>query len=490
MTVLSRLRRPALAAVAVVSVLGLAHAGTAATTATSATAPTYDVYTAPAGLAQDAGEPSLGVDPKTGAAMFQAFTQTAKVTFDDRTSPATATWSDVSYAGAVTSLDPILHTDRATGKTYSSQLLAACSIGSTTTDDGATWTPSTGCGIGTVFDHQTVGAGAYPASLSVLSNPLNAGRAWYYCAQVDVAASCARSDDGGVTFGPAVKTHDALLDGCAGLHGHLRVAPDGTTYLPNFDCNGTVANSVSQDGGLTWTVKPVTGSTTQDESDPSTAVGAKGTVYTGWEDGASDAVGSTPKIAVSTDKGTTWSTPVDVGTAFGIKNVQFPEVIAGDDDRAAFAFLGTTTGGSDQAAGFTGVWHLYVATTYDAGKTWTTVDATPTDPVQRGCIWLAGGSSNCRNLLDFNDIDVDAAGRVLVGYADGCVRACVTTPQTDYATTAGDYREDVGTIARQASGLGLFAANDPAAPVATATATAAPSPSATASGKGKGGKKP
>jgi hypothetical protein len=392
--------------------------------------------------------------------MLESGVQTVRVTFDDTVAPAAATWTDASYAAAVTSLDPILHTDHATGRTFSTQLLAACSIGSTSDDDGASWLPSQGCGLGTVFDHQTVGSGAYPAALSLLANPLNAGRAWYYCAQVDLAATCARSDDGGTTFGPAVKTHDALLDGCAGLHGHLRVAPDGTAYLPNFDCGGHVANSVSEDGGLTWQVRPIPSSTTQDESDPSTAVGAGGAVYTGWEEGASGATGSKPYIAVSHDKGTTWGTPVDVGTAFGISNVQFPEVIAGDDDRAAFAFLGTPTGGDDQAPGFAGVWHLYVATTYDGGTTWTTVDTTPTDPVQRGCIWLAGGTSSCRNLLDFNDIDVDRLGRVLVGYADGCVRACVTTAPADYATAAGDYREDVGTIARQSSGAGLFAAHD------------------------------
>ncbi len=275
-----------------------------------------------------------------------------------------------------------------------------------------------------------------------------------------LAASCARSDDGGTTFGPAVKTHDALLDGCAGLHGHLAVAPDGTAYLPNFDCNGKVANSVSTDGGLTWKVKPVTGSTTQDESDPSTAVGTDGTVYTGWEEGANSKVGSKPYIAVSRDKGTTWSTPVDVGSAFGINNVQFPEVIAGDGDRAAFAFLGTPTAGDDQAAGFTGTWHMYIATTYDRGASWTTVDTTPTDPVQRGCIWLAGGSSNCRNLLDFNDIDVDKQGRVLVGYADGCIKLCATKAPANYTTASGDYREDTGVITRQSGGLGLFAASD------------------------------
>ena len=46
-------------------------------------------------------------------------------------------------------------------------------------------------------------------------------------------------------------------------------------------------------------------------------------------------------------------------------------MVAGDADRAAFAFLGTTTGGNYQDAGqLPGVWHLYVAHTYDGGVTW------------------------------------------------------------------------------------------------------------------------
>jgi hypothetical protein len=48
------------------------------------------------------------------------------------------------------------------------------------------------------------------------------------------------------------------------------------------------------------------------------------------------------------------------------------------------------------------------------------VNATPGDPVQRGCIWSGGGSNACRNLLDFNDAQIDKQGRVLVAYTDGC----------------------------------------------------------------------
>jgi hypothetical protein len=140
----------------------------------------------------------------------------------------------------------------------------------------------------------------------------------------------------------------------------------------------------------------------------------------------------------------------------GIENVKFPEVIAGDDGRAAFAFLGSTTPGDAQQRDFAGAWDMYVAFTYDQGRTWTTVDATPGDPVQRGCIDNAGtigGACPYRNLLDFNDITVDKQGRVLVGYADGCSRTCDTGGPIS--------RTAIASIVRQSCGRGLFAAYDP-----------------------------
>src|SRR5262249_24577079 len=134
---------------------------------------------------------------------------------------------------------------------------------------------------------------------------------------------------------------------------------------------------------------------------------------------------------------------------------QTAETIAGDDNRAASAFLGTETGGDAQAADFLGVWHLYVAFTYNGGRTWTTSDATPGDPVQRGCIWNGGGSNPCRNLLDFNDITVDQTGRVLVGYADGCTGACVTDPTQNPSTGPASAQDAPATGARQVGGRGL-----------------------------------
>jgi hypothetical protein len=163
-----------------------------------------------------------------------------------------------------------------------------------------------------------------------------------------------------------------------------------------------------------------------------------------------------PGVAVSRDHGQTWTDRQVVGTEFGINNAVFPTLVAGDDNRASFAYLGTPTDGNYQDnATFHGVWHLYVDTTYDGGKTWVTSDATPNDPVQVGSICTAGTTcGDDRNLLDFIDTTIDSHGRVEVAFADGCIKTCVTDPKH-----VG--RDAYATIARQTSGKPLFASADP-----------------------------
>jgi hypothetical protein len=418
-------------------------------------APTYKQHTAPSALAKDSGEPSLGVDWKTGSTMFQANQNTYKVAFDD--AAGTSTWTDVTgnTTGQIT-LDPILWTDSRNGRTFVSQLLLACSAAEFTNDDGATWIPSQGCGEGTGIDHQSVGGGPFPPNLAPASAVYPS--AVYYCTNGAAATTCGRSDNGGVTF---TTVAPAFTEECGVLHGHIRVAPDdGTVYIPATSCHGKQGVSISHDGGTTWHVSYIPDSIAG-QSDPSVSAGADGTVYFGYSDGSGK-----PKVAVSTDHGDTWLPSVDVGEAAGVHASEFAEMIAGDGDRAAFAFLGSTTDGDFQDAGYGvtgdrysgGAWHMYVATTYDRGASWTTVDATPTDPVQRGCMWNHGGGSNCRNLLDFNDITTDAIGRVMVGFADGCTS--YVTPCSTSTATGDNKREAHGAIIRQLSGKGLFAEFD------------------------------
>ncbi|MCW2606693.1 MAG: hypothetical protein JWO60_1386, partial [Frankiales bacterium] len=217
---------------------------------------TFTNYAAPASLGNSAGEPTLGLNPKTGAVFFQSYTEFLKVTFD---AAGKATWDLKEHLlPHVTSLDPILETDPETGRTFSSQLFAACSQMEFTDDDGESFTPSEGCGLLAAVDHQTVGVGPYSATSKLVKNPVtDYPNVVYYCAQDIASGNCSMSNDGGLTF-PITSVAFATPDcGVGGLFGHLKSAPDGTVYLPPSRCNGGAAVSVSEDNGVTWKVRKV-----------------------------------------------------------------------------------------------------------------------------------------------------------------------------------------------------------------------------------------
>ena len=442
--------------------------------------PRFQVHTPPAAGPKtegiDAAEPSIGVNWLTekgtngGTSMYIALLETLRVTFDDSCpSSPTSLWEDVSFVTTnAQTFDPILYTDHGypggtgTGRTLISQLIfpagSAASASATTDDDGKTYKPSTGAGPGSGIDHQTIGGGgpfAAPVPTgATYPNPI------YYCGQLP-AATCALSVDGGQTYGPAIPVDTG--GECGGLHGHIKVGPDGTAYLPNKGCGSGQGVIVSENNGLTWDVRAVPGSATG-ESDAAVGIGRGdkvkqavtnkpiGRVYLGYAHGDSKAV-----VSTSDDRGLTWSTPVDVGAPFGINGTAFPVMVAGDDDRAAISFYGTSTAGSVQGPKFSGVWRLYVAMTYDGGATWHTVDVTPNDPMQRGCIWLGGGANICRNMLDFMGVDVDKRGRVLVGYNDGCAGAECSQAEPN---AIGNSYTALSAIARQTGGKSLFAEHD------------------------------
>ena len=452
----SRMRRRSrlLVALGLTAVAGMTSAS--ALSRPIQTGPTYRSYTAPGDLMADAGESSIGVDWKTGAVLMQGQLETDRVTFDAK---GNDTWSKVTGgATGVVTLDAIGASDSSTGRMFVSQLIGLGSLMVYSDNDGESWTMSEGSGLPAGYDHQSVGVGPYPSGSAKASGSFP--HAVYYCSQEIYAALCARSDDGGQVFGIGTPV---FTSDCAASHGHIRVAPDGTVYLPNGYCLGKQGVAVSTDAGTSWKVKTVPGSTAGDNGDPSMAVGRDGTGYFAYSDGAGRMM-----VTVTRDRGDSWTSGTDLTQQLGLGNASFPEAIAGDGDRAAVAFLGTKTGGNaqDQYFGMDashtryagGEYHLYIATTYDRGRTWKTVDATGKDPVQRGRICLAGTTctSSDRNLLDFMDINVDRAGRVLVSWSDGCTDACVKSN-----LVSDNSFSDKGNITRQSGGKGLFAAPPP-----------------------------
>ncbi len=434
--------------------------------------PRFKVNMSPPGLGNSAGEPSIGYNLNSRNAMFVASLQTLRVTFPENTGltddagdalpqSCDAQWVDRSgTTTSLTTLDPILFTEPESGRTFVSQLTGANSLFEYTDDDGDSYIPGQIGPPNGGVDHQTVGAGPYPegSPFAELAAVAGVDYAVYYCSQSIAAAFCARSDTGGATFGPGVPIY--TLDECGGLHGHVKVAPDGTVYVPNKGCGANQAVAVSEDAGNTWEVRKIPTSTPT-STDPSVGIASDGTLYFCYI-----AADGHPRAAVSSDRGRTWSNDTDLGAALGIEQAVFAQATAGDPERGACAFVGTATNGNSEALDFEGIWHGYVAMTYDAGASWHTVNVTPNDPIQ-GVGGICTSGTTCgsnRNLLDFNDLTHDERGRVLFAYADGCIGECVNDPVNANGFAAK------GAIVRQSGGRTLFAAQDPTEPATPAAA--------------------
>ena len=433
--------------------------------------PRYQSYTPPAGsgLGQNAGEPSIGVNWKTGKVFFQSDVQTLRVTFYDQLCSAfsKALWENKSPATSVEDSDPILFTDHQTGRTIAGMLLLLTgrNESSFTDDDGETWTPVQGSSMGS----------RHRSRDNRRRRPLR-----------------------GPPHEPSVsQRHLLLLPGHR--YGALRLEPgrraDLRTGGPDLQPDGMHRAARPRQSRPEWgglrsqrILRRPAGSHLHHRqqrhmddfahprqlpgsSDPSVGIGKAGTLYFGYQ-----ATNGHPMAAVGQRSGTTinWSPSHDVGSYFQIENTAFSTVVAGDDDRAAYAFLGSPAPGDFQDPNYRGVWHLFVAHTFDGGQSWSTVDATPDDPVQRGCIWMQGGANTCRNLLDFNDLTVDAQGRVLGAYADGCIGPCAHAANTAY----GNSYSALATIARQTGGKRLFRQFDPVEPVLPGPAMASAQQSA------------
>ena len=430
------------------------------------------------GGVNSAPEPTIGIPWNTDSLFFHAGSTTIKGVFaaDDN-----VTWSDVTPPYQVpTNLDPMLVADEDTGRILAGGLHGPCSVMMYSDDDGATWLPTGNMCSGAQFDHQSIGIGPKP----MVGNPQNLPQLQnaYYCGQLG-QIGCSVSFDGGVTWTAPTPSTGA----CGGFHGHWRISRvTGAAFLPVGDCGnqrGLLAvTAISSVTGFQFEPRLVAGSHPWIAGfDPSIGISRdNGWVYYG------DADHKGAFMALSKNEGNTWeqlpgadgtlTTWVDVGAFHDppIVAATFADVQAGDDDRAAFTFMGiewhpdidldyvqsdmifSCADRQDEL-----VWHYYAAFTYDAGQNWT-VTRVSADPVQVGGVYdsLGGHTGGCRNLLDFNDMDIDSKGRAHIGYADGCIGECAEVPSVE----SQGARSQAPRVLRQVAGNGLFAAFDVEAP--------------------------
>ena len=476
--------------------------------------PRYQNFYAPDGTSAQpgSGEFNIGFSPLTKHIFLMNTGPIWRLTTPENFVPlkpecCEALWEDKSSHGGNTGLDPILWTDQKTGRTLFSNATAGANFVYGYTDaaspfnDGDLWVEAAASPPNGGADHETLGSGPYPSSLSNLGTPQNQGEYVLYCSQDEVGANCQRSDDLGASYGPGVVATGpgaSNSQGCGGLHGHVHVAPDGTAYLPDNSCGSTQGGAFTLMGGITpWTEfsvqKPVgdadgpafTTVPQADGADPSIGIDSGNTLYYCYVNNQTGGTEGHVHVAVGKRNGSTisWIRDADVGVSHGVVNAAEVEAVGGSAGRAACGFIGTNTPDSPgnytyENGNFPGVWYAYIATTYDEGRTWVTVNATPNDPVQNHTgIWQQGGSgeNGDRNLLDFNEITIDDHGRVLYGYSDGChTDTCIHGDNLGSSSppdqNRGPYLERGAfmRVARQFGGKPLLAQFDPtpAEPVA------------------------
>jgi len=490
--------------------------------------PAFTEYKAPSTLDgyNESGGPTIGISWKTDNVMYKANRNVYRVVFKDDENPPFPVWTDVTpFPETVsTELGGFLHTDPVTGRTWAGNVAGPCSLMRFSDDDGQHWTPMADpCAVS--LGNASIASGPF-----ALAGTPAYPHAVYYCGQgmdprhtADNDMSCSFSDDGGVTFAPAVPVDP--LGPCIGGVGHGKVGPDGTLFLTNHNCGAANASLiVSEDGGLTWAFRALPCAAPADcdrgSFQPSVGIGTNGTIY------VAHAEENGIYVAKSFDKGVTWETLgqnnsmsgsappgwsgsyIDLGQVFisppcqdlvacplipgGIPwagypgdppviEAEFANVVVGDDDRAAVTFLGSTRPGvympgtpshENLCSSFADIheWHYYLAMTFDGGANWTVKRLTPADdPVQIGGIWDRGMlheasadlTPDCRNLREHNDLDLDSEGRIHLAFADGCL------PAAPGGCTNGKTSDRaVATLYRQSTGCGLLGAFDTPFPYA------------------------
>jgi hypothetical protein len=413
-------------------------------------------------LGHRGGEPNIGVTKKgtvfetAGENVMKSTDhgRTWKIAFNLTTAFPDAVQQDPNTHQLTRSSDPMLWVDPVTSRVFAVFMTGLyCSNFITSDDDGATWLmdPMT-CGL-PVNDHEKVATSLKwgPTTSMLPTNPVYPDVV-YYCYNKLAASDCAVSYDGGLKFQLDQPVVVAARDGCGGINGVPAPFPDGSMALPvGAGCAGPVV-AVTEDNGVTWTVRHGPTKVGSEELDPDVTVTKDGTAY--LVDRGKD---HEMYLYRSKDKFVTWDGPWRVSPP-DVKSTVFAGITSGDDGRIAMAYLGNrdTTMEPSKAPNATR-WNLYVTFSLDAesaSPTFVTKQVNPdSDPVQIGCVWLNGGSNPCRNLLDFIDVTSDADGRVFVALTDGCTVGCANNASaTDNQSRARD-----GAVAVVVDGPSLLA---------------------------------
>ncbi|MDP9181643.1 MAG: hypothetical protein M3P04_02550 [Actinomycetota bacterium] len=239
----------------------------------------------------------------------------------------------------------------------------------------------------------------------------------------------------------------------SGALGQLRVDKAGNLFFTseNSPAVNLVRGMRQKDGRYTF-------SSTLVSSEPGTdtrqlfitsALDSAGNIYVVWSRRESKRTDVGIYTSVSRDHGRTFGAPVRMSTG-GIKNANFPWIIAGDPGRVAVAFYGTKNKGDSTSNA--GPWDVYVSQSTDFLSKHPHVEQAKvsehpshTNPICLSGLGCTAGSAHDRNLGDFFQLDMDPTdGSVIVLWADTA---------NQYGALAGSA---VNSYAKQVSGPSLL----------------------------------
>jgi hypothetical protein len=181
---------------------------------------------------------------------------------------------------------------------------------------------------------------------------------------------------------------------------------------------------------------------------PVIAVDGSDNLYAVWSQMVASGGPAAIRFSRSTDRGVTWSTPVQVSSTT-LKSSVLPWIAAGSAGKIDIVWVGSTNAASPQDV--TGNWNVYMAQSLNATAATPTFVQTQvsTQPIRLGWVCTQGilcteAADDGRILLDFISVAVDGNGMANIAYGnagpdtEGFNVVSGAFPFTDYAKqTAG-----------------------------------------------------
>lgn len=189
------------------------------------------------------------------------------------------------------------------------------------------------------------------------------------------------------------------------------------------------------------------------------AVDRASNVYVVWTERRTQYKRTDTMLAISKNRGATWSKPIRVNRKTGTHTTTFPWIVAGNKGKIDIVYYGTSAAGaSPETVPNSSKWRVWMAQSLNAlspnGPTFTEVPATGYMHKGSICTSGTGCAAGTRDLLDFFQLDIDRQGLANIAYTDNLN----TPPDPGDPNDTGDddpHQEWV-TFVQQDDGKGLF----------------------------------